>query len=238
MKTSGVNSNIVGEFATGATITDNGEIFKKMILMDYNSLNVNTLTHELGHFFGLKHTFMGGCTGLNDGISDTPPAEDTYEDTYKDCIAPVQCNGQRRLIENMMDYGNCRFMFTPGQALVIRNTIATKYPHLCTFQLLADEKIDITSNVTVTDLRIPNGGMRKTFIKELEEPQEIEVYPNPVKEVLIVRNAEKEKFTIFNITGQQVLSGTLHSGQIDVNALSAGLYVLKIKNISKCFIKE
>lgn len=50
MKTSGVNSNIVGEFATGATITDNGEIFKKMILIDYNSLNTTTLTHELGHF--------------------------------------------------------------------------------------------------------------------------------------------------------------------------------------------
>ncbi|BFM43711.1 hypothetical protein CFS9_23520 [Flavobacterium sp. CFS9] len=218
---------------------------KKLILLSYKKEEndpfwVNTLAHELGHYFGLEHTFEGGCIGPNDRISDTPPAEDVIDNiqVYENCVAPFQCGGKRRLIENIMDYSDCDFMFTPGQVRVIRNTIRTDSPDLYTGKMAVDGKINIVPNFTVRDLRPAKTARRSTIEEETEKSQTINIYPNPVKEILNVYNVENEEYKIFNISGQEVLSGRTQKGQINVGTLPEGMYIIKIKNTNKRFIKE
>ncbi|MEM9835857.1 MAG: M43 family zinc metalloprotease [Bacteroidota bacterium] len=88
------------------------------------------LTHEMGHYLGLYHTFEGGCTNDDctvngDRVCDTPPDQST---------APVPCDGEANtcdtdtnsgfatdqpdLFNNYMDYGffTCYNALTAGQS--------------------------------------------------------------------------------------------------------------------------
>jgi hypothetical protein len=83
-----------------------------------------TLTHELGHFFNLDHTFAscdgGNCATSGDRVCDTPSAN---QPRY-DCEAPDSSTqpangcGPIQLTMNYMDYveDSCMYMFTTGQA--------------------------------------------------------------------------------------------------------------------------
>ncbi len=71
-----------------------------------------TLTHELGHFFGLRHIW-GDATCGNDYCSDTPEAQGPASG----CPNNTTCDGQQDMVENYMDYSSdaCMNIFTGDQ---------------------------------------------------------------------------------------------------------------------------
>ncbi len=80
-----------------------------------------TLTHEIGHWLGLYHTFQGGCTTVKnwtDRVDDTPPVAEASRGCTKGANtcgndSPNEIDN----IENYMDYSDdaCMNMFTKGQ---------------------------------------------------------------------------------------------------------------------------
>lgn len=98
------------------------------VVIDHRFVNRNdrTLTHEIGHCFGLYHTFQGGCnnsaTAGGDGVADTPPSANS---TFGCPTTQNTCNnvpsgdfyGSNVLdqIENYMSYNSCQNMFSAGQ---------------------------------------------------------------------------------------------------------------------------
>ena len=83
------------------------------------------LTHEVGHWLNLEHTWGGNnnpgnaaSCGTDDGVSDTP---NTIGVTS--CLINEATCGPRANVENYLDYSYCSKMFTPGQVTRMRNAL-------------------------------------------------------------------------------------------------------------------
>ena len=94
------------------------------IVIDYNLGMPPTnrvLTHELGHYLGLSHTWgnsnqASGC-GQDDGLNDTPNTAGPSFDYTGSCSGSQQtCPPTETQYENFMDYANCTIIYTQDQA--------------------------------------------------------------------------------------------------------------------------
>ena len=108
------------------------------------NLCVRSLTHEIGHYFGLPHTWGGSNTpglpsncNLDDGIADTP----NTTGSQAGCSTPYGTGtvltsfnpcGPLANVQNYMDYSSCTRMFTLGQRAVMRAALQLSCRQLLT----------------------------------------------------------------------------------------------------------
>ena len=91
----------------------------------------HTLTHECGHWLGLRHTWGDALCG-DDGVADTPPAKEEnwgvqlsdFPHNVNVCVADT-INPAGEMFVNYMDYSpdQVTSMFTDGQMEIVNQTL-------------------------------------------------------------------------------------------------------------------
>ncbi len=106
------------------------------------------------------------------------------------------------------------------------------------FTLTVTEEEKPAQNYTITVYRAGKTGISET------EAGKIKIYPNPVKDELRIENGELtiNKITIADLSGKTIQQITGSQKQINISALSSGIYFLKIETdkgvVTRKFVKE
>jgi predicted Zn-dependent protease len=198
------------------------------ILVDYHFVGRShkVLTHEVGHFLGLYHTFEGACGG-GDDIEDTPPASEAnygWNTTLNTCS-----NDQPDLpdmIENYMDYADYSYLFTQQQVQRLRHFV-TLYRN---------------SLISLSNVNYVTSPCNTTSIGDQEETLAgLDIYPNPANDHFTLTFPSEApvsyQVSIIEPGGRQVLSRQV-SGSAGNSAtfskaelgLKQGLYFVRVQS--------
>ncbi len=187
-----------------------------------------TLTHELGHYFGLRHIW-GDSTGCNndDGINDTPYASDASQQTCDTVInsCPDAPTDFHDMIENYMDYSDdrCVNMFTKEQIGLIHAMLQTS-------------RAGVATVVTGTGIKNAENNF-----------ETIQLFPNPSTGTIYlnaqVKNGKNYSYEIYNaigekLTGENNLTSSSNHRSIYLSAQPSGIYFAKITCDEQVVVKK
>jgi|GEM_PF-2189027 len=173
------------------------------------------ITHEVGHYLGLLHTFEGescaetDCATQGDRVCDTEPHSNSVPNDPS-CGEFAECT-TREPVENIMNYSglNCKNIITPGQKNRMKWFISQYYQNM---------------------INLP--GCAVSSVRQLQT-EELVSFPNPVTDVLFLpRNTDKEiqYVNIYDASGRNCLlrhiTEKTQPDGIRVDGLPAGLYLL------------
>ncbi len=183
-----------------------------------------TLTHELGHFFNLDHTFGNSiCNAANtDEVDDTPQCLASGGTTCPVIGSVAGCvTGQKALTMNYMDYTNdvCRFMFSAGQTTRMRTYL------------------NAISNEFATNV----------LSNENFEFKNFDLYPNPNSGTFKIsfepENNSEIKIKVYDMSGRDIYNKSfLNSGifiqELQLNNITSGIYFVDIQNNTTRIVKR
>ena len=192
-------------------------------------INGRTATHEVGHYFGMRHIWGDGgglwggdSCGEDDGILDTPnqgaQSNNNCDTTLNTCTDTVGTE-MPDLIENHMDYSEeaCKNMWTQMQANFMRN-------------VLENERVGLLSAASIDESNSPS----------------FTVYPNPVSGQLNVLLANPMEVTAIFITdllgktiGEEKRSESASNAyRFDLTAFGKGIYLVHVKTANGVATKK
>lgn len=182
-----------------------------------------TLTHEIGHFLGVRHIFSDNRICEDDFCNDTPiQGNPTSITTPCNFVLGRQTCGNMAMVQNFMDYSHdiCMNIFTKDQVARMR-TVLEKSPR---------RKQLLTSPVLMS---ANDDALSRSII----------IYPNPSSNKLYIEHKgllQLKNYTLYNTLGQIVLQNSLSSttNEISVADLAKGLYILHITTENGKVVKK
>lgn len=191
-----------------------------------------TLTHELGHYFELRHIWgdddgkcPGEAGGADDGISDTPPQSlETYFCPSFPKFDHCSPSGNGIMFMNYMDYtdDNCQHLFTKEQCARMQVNISPVAP-----------SYSLTQHADL--LHYPS----KTTAQN-----DFVIYPNPATTTINVKFPRSsqgvEYMTLTDEWGRQVsaIKPSVQQSFYTFYVSTSGLYFIKMKVNGETFVRK
>src|SRR5690554_1592175 len=128
------------------------------------SHGAHTLTHEVGHWLDLPHTWgssnepgiQSNCS-MDDGVADTPNTMG-----WTSCnLQGKTCDGTLDNVENFMEYSYCSKMFTLGQKARMHAALAVSYT--------GRSNVVSAANLEATGVNLPDVLCKADFSSDIRE---------------------------------------------------------------------